>query len=906
MDHDGLQANGGDVPLDDNNIPPPVVHDDDDESTFAEEEVDDEEPDDGEDLMENPEADYAPMPHLDRYEEEGLDTNDNLSELSFGARRQAEAEMRKRDREEGVYAEDMYQMDDDDLDRDNPLFNRVRDNMRKLEFNEEGDMPVEPVENLEDMRGFPLQEWVTQLAARTEIYNRFRNFLLNFSVEKRGKIYQERIKKMCHANLNSFEVNYQDLAAHQEVLAFFLPECPVEILEIFNMAAAAVVSKMFPHYGRINQEIVIRIVDLPIQEEIRALRQVHLNQLVRTGGVVSSTTGILPKLSTVSYECNACGATNGPFYVTANEEMTPKNCIGCQKRGPFEINQQETVYENFQRIVIQESPGKVAAGRLPRSKECILQGDLVDSVAPGDEIEVTGIYSNNYDGSLNTRNGFPVFATVVVVNHIKRNDEKTLALSLTEKDVKDIQALAKEELIADMIFASIAPSIYGHDDIKKALALALFGGVPKNPGGKHKLRGDINVLLCGDPGTAKSQFLKYIEKIANRPVFTTGQGASAVGLTAYVNKNPQTREWTLEAGALVLADKGVCLIDEFDKMNDADRTSIHEAMEQQSISISKAGIVTSLQARCSVIAAANPIGGRYDSSMTFAENVNLSDPILSRFDAMCIVKDIVNEDIDRKLATFVVGSHCRSHPHFQEGDDAGFLDGLHDDAHAGEEEPPVKQISQELLKKYITYARDKIHPKLHSVDQDKIANMYAELRRESMITGSVAITVRHIESIIRLSEAHAKMHLREYVNEDDVNSAIQVCLKSFVDAQKFSVKKNMERIFSRYLSYRRDNNELLLFMVRQLVQDQRTFIRMRWLKNMHKDIQKGLVHTDGWRDEPVEISIRDLEDKARRVNIVNLKHFFGSHGFAKSFKYDPRKKIISLRTEAGDGAQDGA
>ena len=167
----------------------------------------------------------------------------------------------------------------------------------------------------------------------------------------------------------------------------------------------------------------------------------------------------------------------------------------------------------------------------------------------------------------------------------------------------------------------MAPSICGHDDIKRGLALALFGGVPKNPGGKHKIRGDINVLLCGDPGTAKSQFLKYTEKIANRPVFTTGQGASAVGLTAYVNKNPQTREWTLEAGALVLADKGVCLIDEFDKMNDADRTSIHEAMEQQSISISKAGIVTSLQARCSVIAAANPIGGRYDASLTFAENV---------------------------------------------------------------------------------------------------------------------------------------------------------------------------------------------------------------------------------------------------------------------------------------------
>ncbi|VDK25635.1 unnamed protein product, partial [Anisakis simplex] len=207
-----------------------------------------------------------------------------------------------------------------------------------------------------------------------------------------------------------------------------------------------------------------------------------------------------------------------------------------------------------------------------------------------------------------------------------------------------IRDLSKDTAIADRIVASIAPSIYGHEDVKRAIALALFRGESKNPGDKHQLRGDINVLLCGDPGTAKSQFLRYTQHIAPRAVLTTGQGrrmfilltsvvnlssASAVGLTAYVQRHPVTREWTLEAGAMVLADKGVCLIDEFDKMNDQDRTSIHEAMEQQSISISKAGIVTSLQARCTVIAASNPISGRYDPSRTFAENVDLTEPILS-------------------------------------------------------------------------------------------------------------------------------------------------------------------------------------------------------------------------------------------------------------------------------------
>ena len=209
---------------------------------------------------------------------------------------------------------------------------------------------------------------------------------------------------------------------------------------------------------------------------------------------------------------------------------------------------------------------------------------------------------------------------------------------------------------------SIAPSIYGHDNIKRAIALALFGGQEKHPSPAHRLRGDINVLLLGDPGTAKSQFLKYVEGCAHRAVYTTGKGASAVGLTAAVRMDPVTREWTLEGGALVLADRGVCLIDEFDKMNDGDRVSIHEAMEQQSISISKAGIVTSLQARCAVIAAANPVGGRYDAAKTFAENVELTEPILTRFDCLCVIRDVVDPVHDEALATFVVGSHAASHP----------------------------------------------------------------------------------------------------------------------------------------------------------------------------------------------------------------------------------------------------
>merc|ERR1711915_509548 len=382
--------------------------------------------------------------------------------------------------------------------------------------------------------------------------------------------------------------------------------------------------------------------------------------------------------------------------------------------------------------------------------------------------------------------------------------------------------------------------------------------------------------LCGDPGCAKSQFLKYMQKIAPRAVFSTGQGASAVGLTAYVQRSQLTKEWTLEAGALVLADKGVCLIDEFDKMNDQDRTSIHEAMEQQTISISKAGIVTSLQARCAVVAAANPIGGRYDSSMTFSENVDLTEPILSRFDILCVVKDTVDPVGDEHLARFVVASHMVSHPKSDQSD----IDNMKktEEALASTSNlAGVEKIPQELLRKYVLYAREKIHPKLHQMDQEKVAKMYSELRRESMATGSIPITVRHIESMIRIAEAHAKMHLREFVSEDDVNMAMRVMLESFIDTQKYSVMKTMKRNFSRYLSYKRDNNELLPFVLRGLASETATYMRNRY----------------GTEQEVVEVNEKDLAEKARQINITNLQPFFNSEMFkSNNFKFDSSRKIV--------------
>ncbi|XP_012152928.1 DNA replication licensing factor Mcm2 [Megachile rotundata] len=823
-----------------------------------------EEEEEGEELFgDNMEDDYRPMPALDRYDPDVVD-DEEYSELSQGERAAAESAMRKRDRAAGIIRDDRYLLYDESDEEE--IQARKRRMAEKAATGEIEDVEmIESIENLEDTKGHSVKEWVSMLGPRTEISNRFKSFLRTHTNSKGQYMYKERIRHMCESNQSSFVVEFPILASKEHVLAYFLPEAPFQMLEIFDEVAKELVLTIFPSYERVTSEIHVRISELPLIEEIRTFRKLHLNQLVRTLGVVTATTGVLPQLSVVKYDCTKCGYILGPFVQNQNSEVKPGSCPECQSVGPFMINMEQTIYRNYQKITIQESPGKIPAGRIPRSKDCILLSDLCDRCKPGDEVDVTAIYTNSYDGSLNTEQGFPVFATVLLANHLQVKDSKEIVESLTEEDISSIIALSKDHRIADRIVASIAPSIYGHEYTKRALALAIFGGESKNPGDKHKVRGDINVLLCGDPGTAKSQFLKYVEKIAPRAVFTTGQGASAVGLTAFVRKSPATREWTLEAGALVLADHGVCLIDEFDKMNDQDRTSIHEAMEQQSISISKVGIVTSLHARCSVIAASNPIGGRYDASMTFSENVDLSEPILSRFDILCVVKDEIDPMQDRHLAKFVVNSHIKHHP-----------------TNAGKVIPTEENandisIPQDLLKKYIVYARQNVHPKLTNIDQDKVAKLYSQLRQESLATGSLPITVRHIESIIRMAEASAKMHLRDHVQESDVNLAIRMMLDSFVETQKYSVMRSMRQTFQKYLSYQKDHSELLYYILRQITLDTLAF-------------QKAL---HGGRITTVEISEKDLLDRAKQIDIYNLHPFYESDIFkTNNFVYDSRRKVI--------------
>ncbi|CAI0423321.1 unnamed protein product, partial [Linum tenue] len=333
-------------------------------------------------------------------------------------------------------------------------------------------------------------------------------------------------------------------------------------------------------------------------------------------------------------------------------------------------------------------------------------------------------------------------------------------------------------------------------------------------------------------------------------------------------------------GALVLADKGICLIDEFDKMNDQDR-SIHEAMEQQSISISKAGIVTSLQARCSVIAAANPIGGRYDSSKTFGQNVELTDPIVSRFDILCVVKDIVDPVADEMLAKFVVDSHFKSQPKGAAMDDRSMNESQEDNqATSVATDPEI--LPQDLLKKYISYAKLNIFPRLHDSDMEKLTQVYAELRKESSHGQGVPIAVRHIESMIRMSEAHARMHLRQYVTEEDVDMAIRVLLNSFISTQKYGVQRALQKSFRKYITYKMDYNRMLLNLLRELVSKALRF----------EEIVSGSTS----RLSHIDVKRQDLQSMAEERGITDLEPFFSSNDFsAANFELVEERHLIRHR-----------
>ena len=450
-------------------------------------------------------------------------------------------------------------------------------------------------------------------------------------------------------------------------------------------------------------------------------------------------------------------------------------------------------------------PERAPAGQLPRGVDVIMDDDLVDGVKPGDRIQLVGIYRSL--GNRNAGSGSSTFRTLILANNVILLSSKSgggiAQATITDTDIRNINKVSKKKNVFELLSQSLAPSIYGHDHIKKAILLMLLGGMEKNLDNGTHLRGDINILMVGDPSTAKSQLLRFVLNTAPLAIATTGRGSSGVGLTAAVTTDKETGERRLEAGAMVLGDRGVVCIDEFDKMSDIDRVAIHEVMEQQTVTIAKAGIHTSLNARCSVIAAANPIYGQYDTHKDPHRNIALPDSLLSRFDLLFVVTDDIDDFRDRQISEHVLRMHRYRQPGTEEGApvreqlNQTLGVGLEDEQdanrpttvyekfnimlHAGVTVTSsrgsgrkIEVLSIPFIKKYIQYAKSRIKPVLTKGAADHIVATYSALRNDELEGNqrkTSPMTARTLETLIRLATAHAKARLSNRVEERDAEAA---------------------------------------------------------------------------------------------------------------------------------------
>lgn len=557
----------------------------------------------------------------------------------------------------------------------------------------------------------------------------------------------------------------------------------------------------------------------------RSLNSYYLNKLVSIEGIATRTSLVRPKLiRSIHYS----EKTNLHHYRDYRDQTTslsteiPTPAIYPEadpQNNKLITEYGYSTFKDHQRITIQEMPEKAPPGQLPRSIDVILDDDLVDKTKPGDRINVIGVFKSlgsggMYGGTNSDRgnNGLSGFKTLIIGNTVYPLHARSTGVSakelLTDSDIRNINRLSKDQNIFDMLSQSLAPSIYGHDYIKKAILLMLLSGVEKNLENGSHLRGDINILMVGDPSTAKSQLLRFVLNTAALAIATTGRGSSGVGLTAAVTTDKETGERRLEAGAMVLADRGIVCIDEFDKMSDVDRVAIHEVMEQQTVTIAKAGIHTTLNARCSVIAAANPVFGQYDVNRDPHKNIALPDSLLSRFDLLFVVTDDINDIKDRAISEHVLNSHRYLPPGYLEGEpireainlslavgDSSLDDDMEDDGggsifekfnpllhagaklaknkgnHQGKETPQI--ISIPFLRKYIQYAKERIVPTLTQDAIDVIVKTYSDLRNDQN-TKKSPITARTLETLIRLSSAHAKVRLSKQIDSQDAKIASQL------------------------------------------------------------------------------------------------------------------------------------
>jgi len=592
---------------------------------------------------------------------------------------------------------------------------------------------------------------LAELKTESAIVNDLEEFLRAFKDRSGNYKYFDRINNMMAANSTSLLVDYIDFDTFKPDLAKKITDDPDEMLEAFNKAVFSVLYEIHPDYAEeISNNIKVRIGNYTVQKGLREINAEAINKLIGVSGMVVRTSEVKPLAKKIGYRCLSCGEIN-EAQLKSLVLKKPLKCKQCSEK-ELEMDPDTSIFIDFQMVRLQELPEDLPAGHLPHYLEVTVIGDLVDQCRPGDRILLTGIVRIEQE-QLSQHVKTSLFKLRMEGNNIEYlggragdKDNRTMErIEISNEDEKRIFALANKSNSYDILISSYAPHIYGHEVIKEVILLLIVGSVTKILDDGSARRGDINVLLVGDPGTAKSEMLKFAAKIAPRGLYTSGRGTTAAGLTAAVIRD-KSGIMMLEAGAVVLGDQGLVCIDEFDKIKPEDRSALHEVMEQQTCSVAKGGIVATLNARTSILAAANPLYGKYDPFKNITENVNLPIPLLTRFDIVYVIRDTPEREKDNLIASHIL------------------------EIHRDTERNSQSVIDTDIFSKYLAYSKN-MEPKLTVEAIDKIRNYYMKMRNVES-EGMITVTPRQLEGLVRLATARSKLLLKDYVDSEDAERAI--------------------------------------------------------------------------------------------------------------------------------------